>query len=282
MKIYTLCSLLFFCFHLSAQDISGKWTGFLDQTKAAIGEEGYSDLWKKGLWKEGVPTCYLELDIEQKGTAIEGTNFCTVYLKGDYNASFKLIGKFENNQLKYTTTEKTAENILEGYSHGFCFNKVELTYSEADGMAFLEGKWVGWSGRDTKCAPADVKLKKKLIDEKTDKYQSREVLIKEELHTKDKEIIIELWDDNREDGDIVSVKLNDIWLEKNTPLFNEKKILKVQLTQKENTLTLFAENLGDIPPNTAALNVKYNGLSKKIILKSNMWTSEAIKIYLVD
>ena len=57
---------------------------------------------------------------------------------------------------------------------------------------------------------------------------------------------------------------------------------KIPLSQKENILTVFAENLGDIPPNTAALNVKYNGLNKKIILKSNMWTSEAIKIYLLD
>ena len=103
------------------------------------------------------------------------------------------------------------------------------------------------------------------------------------MKLKDDVIQIELWDDNREDGDSISLMLNGEWLVHNVLLKNKKHIIETSLKKGENMLVIYAESLGDIPPNTAAINIKYgDGRHKKIILQSNFWTIEAIRIKLED
>jgi hypothetical protein len=45
-------------------------------------------------------------------------------------------------------------------------------------------------------------------------------------------------------------------------------------------LLLFAENLGSIPPNTAAVSIDDNDLIRTFILNSDMSKSETVKIIL--
>jgi hypothetical protein len=100
-----------------------------------------------------------------------------------------------------------------------------------------------------------------------------------ELMTVSKDsITVDVWDGNREDGDIISLVFNGkVLLEKHV-LTKSKKSFRVALQKGQNVLTLIAHNLGDIPPNTAALEVERNEGRKKITLSSDMLKSESILI----
>lgn len=117
------------------------------------------------------------------------------------------------------------------------------------------------------------------VEAKKPEKERRKVVVKDEVAAKAEYITIKLWDHGKPDGDIVTLKLNDKVILSKFTLTRQVHDLIIPLPQKENVLELYAENLGAIPPNTAAIAVFSNGvLIKRVILKSDMNTSEAIKI----
>ena len=104
---------------------------------------------------------------------------------------------------------------------------------------------------------------------------------KEWTVTRDK-IILQVWDNNKEDGDIISLKFNDTWILSNFLLKKEKYTIELNLKQKDNHILMFAENLGSITPNTAAISIDDNKLIRTFILNSDMSKSETIKILYVN
>lgn len=95
-----------------------------------------------------------------------------------------------------------------------------------------------------------------------------------------KKITLQVWDNNKEDGDIISLKFNDTWILSNFLLKKEKYKIELELKQKDNQLLMFAENLGSIPPNTAAIAIDDNVLVRTFMLNSDMSKSESVKIIL--
>jgi hypothetical protein len=61
-------------------------------------------------------------------------------------------------------------------------------------------------------------------------------------------------------------------------LKKEKYKIELELKQKDNQLLMFAENLGSIPPNTAAIAIDDNVLVRTFMLNSDMSKSESVKI----
>lgn len=109
-------------------------------------------------------------------------------------------------------------------------------------------------------------------------YKSRKLVTKESMHVKKDSLEIQIWDSNREDGDIISLEFNGQLILQEHTLTNAKKTLKIYLQKGENILTLVAHNLGEIPPNTAAISIERTEGRKEIILESDMGKSESIKI----
>ncbi|MEO1653964.1 MAG: hypothetical protein AAFU64_10490, partial [Bacteroidota bacterium] len=143
---------------------------------------------------------------------------------------------------------------------------------------YLEGPWEGWDAQGQRCASAWVKLQRKKPNQQLDKYAKRDILVKEEVTVSRPNIRIEIWDNHTVDGDIISLKLNEQWVLKRTKVKKKKNTIELQLDRAENLLTIYAENLGSIPPNTAAVRIEYDGKSQEVILNSDMGTSEAIQI----
>ncbi|MEO1652694.1 MAG: hypothetical protein AAFU64_04040, partial [Bacteroidota bacterium] len=105
------------------------------------------------------------------------------------------------------------------------------------------------------------------------------VVVKEQLRVKSDYVKIRIWDHGQQDGDIITLRLNgEIILEK-YKIRKKAKELLVPLKSAANIIELYAHNLGNIPPNTAAIAI-YSGDKeiKSLILKSDMHRSEAIKI----
>ncbi|QHS59187.1 hypothetical protein [Chitinophaga agri] len=83
-------------------------------------------------------------------------------------------------------------------------------------------------------------------------------------------------DAEKEDGDIISLNLNGEWIVKGLEVSKSGARIIVPLTHKKNYLIMHAENLGSIPPNTAAMQINDGTKLHEIILNSDAGKSEGI------
>lgn len=88
-------------------------------------------------------------------------------------------------------------------------------------------------------------------------------------------VTITLWDDGKEDGDIVSVWINDKLVLDNYTLTNAGQTFNFQIQAGNNKLILFAINEGTVGPNTAAITINN---SSTINLSPDLLKGEAINI----
>lgn len=150
---------------------------------------------------------------------------------------------------------------------------------------------------DTLWAQYTNKNKKQIIDEtllakKEDKstptldtltrINDREINVKESIEVSGDSVIIEYWDRFNEDGDSITLYLNNKPIVYKKLLTKVKQSLTVKLTQKTNYLVLHAENLGKEPPNTATIAIKDGKKIQTISLNSTLRTSSAIKLVVKD
>ncbi len=93
-------------------------------------------------------------------------------------------------------------------------------------------------------------------------------------------LMINIWDDERVDGDTLSINFNGKWILKNYHLSKEKKTLLLSLKKdQENEIIFHAVNLGEEPPNTAAVQLEYdNGIKKEFNMRSDFDSNGIIKI----
>jgi len=86
---------------------------------------------------------------------------------------------------------------------------------------------------------------------------------------------VTFWDNEDEDGDIISVNLNGLWVLENYELKNAKETYTFYVNSGMNDFVVFAENQGSSGPNTCAITIN-NG--SKIELSQDLKTGSAIKI----
>lgn len=100
-----------------------------------------------------------------------------------------------------------------------------------------------------------------------------------ELEFQNTTIEIRVWDDKILDGDIVSLYLNDSLILKEYEIVKELKKIKIQVPKGSVCyLTLYAHNLGTIPPNTANISISDGITEKKIELKSDLYKSASVEL----
>lgn len=85
-----------------------------------------------------------------------------------------------------------------------------------------------------------------------------------------------IWDSQLVDGDTVSVMLNGVFIAERQVLSKKPMHLKVNLLPKDNRLVLIAHNLGEIPPNTANVAIRYRNVEHEVVLKSDLQSSGAV------
>ncbi len=117
---------------------------------------------------------------------------------------------------------------------------------------------------------------KKLIEEK---FVERTKVILAELPVADS-IILYFYDNAEVDGDSISLFLDDKLLMEHIRLSDQPYIVTLNKEQLENasTLTMVAENLGAIPPNTSYVKTIINGKKYDATLSSTEQTSAVIKL----
>ncbi|MDC0189527.1 hypothetical protein OAJ42_01450 [Flavobacteriales bacterium] len=110
--------------------------------------------------------------------------------------------------------------------------------------------------------------------------QERKINDEKIFQVKSKYIIVNVWDDEKVDGDTLSINFNGKWILKDYHLVKDKKTLLLPLREnEENELIFHAENLGNEPPNTAAVELKYdNGIHQEFNMRSDFDTNGMIRI----
>ncbi len=106
---------------------------------------------------------------------------------------------------------------------------------------------------------------------------TRAVVTKTELRGNESQVKISVYDESIVDGDVISLSWNGIWILRYYRVVKLPKEFVLDLQKGENSLVMYAENLGRYPPNTAAISVHRGAKTQQILLNSDMGKSEAIK-----
>ncbi|MGB0839456.1 MAG: L-type lectin-domain containing protein [Chitinophagales bacterium] len=92
---------------------------------------------------------------------------------------------------------------------------------------------------------------------------------------------IAVWDGEYIDGDVISLYFNGQWILEDYALRKQKKRIKVRIdVNEDNHLILFAHNLGERSPNTAAVSINDGTQTKRIGLSSNLNQCDAVQLIL--
>jgi hypothetical protein len=99
------------------------------------------------------------------------------------------------------------------------------------------------------------------------------------LVSKSQQLTFAIWDDAVEDGDTISLSINDKWIVKGFPVLKKPQFLTVNLQPGPNVITFMADNLGSIIPNTSVLEVIDGKKRKSFFIETDLDTNNLIKIY---
>lgn len=121
-----------------------------------------------------------------------------------------------------------------------------------------------------------VEIDFKIKNTPAKEIEKTKTVVKEVVNIPGKTAKITVWDNVREDGDIISLSLNGEWIIRNLEVQKCETTFTIDLPHEENFLIMKAENLGTSPPNTAAFLISSGDFNKQIILNSDMGKSEMI------
>lgn len=111
-------------------------------------------------------------------------------------------------------------------------------------------------------------------------YKQRQNVIAQEIVTTSDSVRVDFYDNGEIDGDSISIFFNDKLLASSQRLSTKAIHLNLALdaTKEYNDLSMFADNLGSIPPNTALMLI-YDGTKRyEVRLSSSMEKNGTVRI----
>ena len=114
----------------------------------------------------------------------------------------------------------------------------------------------------------------------SNQFKEREKVVADELIVDSDTVKVDFYDNGEIDGDSISVFLNDKLIAFNRILTTRSVHFDIPLdsAKEMNEITMFADNLGSIPPNTALMVVNDGKKRYEIRLTSNLEKSATIKL----
>lgn len=94
-----------------------------------------------------------------------------------------------------------------------------------------------------------------------------------------KTLTLAIWDEVIDDGDSISIKINNEWLVRGCPVKKTPRFITITLKPGTNTIVFLADNLGSIPPNTSVLEIIDGKRRKSYEMESNPGEKNLIKIF---
>jgi hypothetical protein len=222
-------------------------------------------------------------------------------ISGTYEKRTKTI-RFKEDEILYTKSKFTKE--------AFCFVNFEGVVKLLDKSSKLEGAFKGLYNNKTKCIDGELTLigSDKLynllgkINKQIQKSKKLTKAVKENVNAvkmldsvklnylkkdenltifvKTDKIILEIWDNGTQDGDIVNLYHNNKILLRDFEVSTKKTLLNVTLSDSNNEFTIHAQNEGYQSPNTAMIRL-IDTDERMYELTSNLKKSEKASITLI-
>jgi hypothetical protein len=112
----------------------------------------------------------------------------------------------------------------------------------------------------------------------TQKIQQRETKLIDSIKAETPDITLAIWDDAVEDGDSISLQINDDIYLPGLAVKKKPQFIKVKLYPGENKIIFIADNLGSIAPNTSILEIIDGKRRKSYMIDTNLGQNSAVKI----
>ncbi|PID67727.1 MAG: hypothetical protein CR968_05165 [Flavobacteriia bacterium] len=222
-------------------------------------------------------------------------------IKGSFNPNDKSFS-FKEYAIDYTKSE------IKDFS-SFCYLSASGKFKVNNKRRMLKGDLYGiYKGKDT-CAKGDIillsdvfvnkkinKIYKKVSKKKKLADTIKEVFNPDKFKDMSKASILNagetinyasendyiylfVWDRQKEDGDNVTVFVNDKIVVDNLSITNDKYRLKIDLKKGKNEIKIRANNEGELPPNTADIRVDVLNNRHHLSTKLNVNETASIIIY---
>lgn len=252
---------------LKAQDLpfEGMWKGLLSQSD-------------KSLMYEVILKLYYENDSTLFGTSK------IISRSGDF-VEYYVEGRFDGEKLNFTDVtlmKETGGNE----KNPWCLKNYLANIELEKEVWVMKGEWSSPIGGyvngefkedSTLCQPGKFNLKKikgyanqsETDGDKVRYFQGRLVEIQEIVEVSLDTVYLSIIDNNQEDSDTVTIFYNKQLIAKQHRLSHQNFDFSIVISKEKNLLVIFANNTGDIPPNTAAIYFFENGIRKVISIRSD-------------
>jgi hypothetical protein len=260
----------------AADDLNGIWKGTLTQGPGGC-----------------YPSYFLELQITITGDRISGKAY-DYYDKAHY-VKMSFSGRYNAQTRRLVLIEDRVIEAQIPVDCQPCVKTYDLNYSQSGTLEELSGDWKGlYSDKHLICPPGKIRLQKSAVsDFPVDVEQSdtlaglqsalhltpREKEVVKTLTVKSSSIKLELYDNAEIDHDTVTVLVN------NKVLLYRQMLTDRPLTVHFNAfadlpyeVVMYADNLGDIPPNTALMMITAGDQKFEVFLSSTETKSAAVRI----
>ncbi|MGV3657495.1 MAG: hypothetical protein ACO1NX_06055 [Chitinophagaceae bacterium] len=229
---------------LFSQAVTGIWKGTLTQAPGGCFPEYHVEMQITSVKDNKISgVCYHYSDIN---------NYVKKDFEGFYNPETKTISISENKILTFRIPPDCIP----------CIRYFSLKHIVDTKKEYLSGDWGGVvMNTSTACSPGRIRL---------DRALQSEFEHIQEIKVDTGTIHLSFYDNGEIDGDTISVMLNK------TVLVSKQRLaakpinvdIKVDMENTEQEVTMVAENLGSIPPNTALLIVRAGNKKYQLYLKS--------------
>jgi hypothetical protein len=119
----------------------------------------------------------------------------------------------------------------------------------------------------------------KKLKKNTDSSIQRNTKIIGDLITQNPQLTFAFWDDAVEDGDTISLSINNQWITEDFPVKKKPQFITVSLQPGPNLITFIPKNLGSIPPNTSVLEIIDGKKRKSFYIETDMNLNNQVNIY---
>ena len=287
MKLTLLPAFLMLTLSASAQNVNGHWygIGMLQTTEQYNGYLSEMVLKQKGkmvfgelnyYFQDSLVKVLLNGSFDEQMHKLSIQPFTIMYYRSP-TARTSIDCRMSGN---FVLQASKLESVLSGSlvsdaDHRYTVPNINFRFKKSEDTASLVMK------------DEPVAIKKDTLplafttEEKTiESFIKREKIFTKELDIVNSSLRLELYDNGEIDYDSVSLFLNNKLILPKTMLTHKAIRLTIQLdpSLEYNELSMFAENLGRIPPNTAALIVYDGKIRYETLLTSDLSKSATLKL----
>lgn len=280
IRTYVVALILFACGNTYAQDYRGLWAGYLTTDP---------------IDRPFLNVQYVLNVMEQTQNIVNGKAY--VYRTNPLRAEGMLdfIGVAEEGRLRIIELKMIYSKIPADTNRFLCIKDLELRLNRENDIDKLTGSFRGTGESGTACYPGKAFLQRYRPENITNvpqslltrimlESQNPVVFLKTQLarpiiiEVSENVLQLQVKDYLREDGDIVSIYhnrkpyLRRINITNNTQRHN----LRLDKSKELHEIIMYAENLGEVPPNTSDLRIFDGEKEHRVLIQSSHQVSAVV------